>query len=1481
MKNERRVKIFEQFKDDISYYGFLNPSYEEREEFLSTFSLRGFDGELITDLEEEEVFSYKESLDDPDDITVITDDAIHKHISGGSYWMIWDDVSRVTSDGETIYFYPTKEKSGYKFPAISVCDENMLEDPEDFEKFIAMLNQLAKVGKQDTNDNTDSGNEDIYEVCLKSVGRKKLEIVKKLNKVFGVGLAKAKELADDAPSIIVEELPRHKAEEIKNELEAIGATIQLNLIRKATPKPKTIPKNNEEDELEAVAEQLQKDLEKSMSNVTENLKGSKHNVSKHDDDQHTDELSSPFDISINDNNITGIFSEGKDKNIAKLDLTVSSRLEKKISDRDRKKKQLDRPSKYGTVEEINALVSSIKADHKSATMSSQSLREVKKTWEKEAYELFVKACNANRRIVLGENGCKISPCGSTEDSQPGVYTTTKPIANDFNLKELPEELVADLQKSTESLASTWKSYQDANKSAWRDADKLVRSKIQASGATIDEILSFSQKFITNSQSEIEKTRTYDNLNNDIDSLDKEIRTLTIEKEKQVDQIAEIDPILAGFALSNGKKVYDSKWLETVKAAAESRKSMPYLPLKYSNKQDGEFGMVFNWKEAVEKGKPNLFIEADTDEGRSGRISMLDNFVATMLLAFPVKQLHFTIIKNCTLTPFINGLPQKTSEVLGINDREKIQIAVKSLQTMFSESNNNETGICIPREIVVFAGFERKDSTFGKLMQELRDIIEEGSRAGIYFAIVLDNDITEYNWDGDDKNQYVKYFTPYSTILTDKKDNEGNPLPDYDLLRREADVPTDDGNKPGSLAELITAYLVKGATTVPNKVYEGIENGALYKATPIKTLDEQPKKDAGKLVIPIAQKDNGAELNLRLDDESYISCFILGRSGMGKSFTLHTILTNLMLKYDPSTTEVILMDFKPGGVEMNYYKDVPHVSSLLVNGADKQVAGEILTSIIKEMDHRGELFQKYDVSSIGRYNSYAAKHGLEQMKHIVMLVDECQDLFKVENPNSDTNIVTDIARKGRSYGIHMILATQTLQKTDIPGDALAQFSDFLFMGCKEDDVMKCEINNRDVQKQVGQLVKGEVIYCHRGAEPVHGYVYNYYGKSGEYREKTHESLLSNRFSHPDKKQFYFNASQSYEFDKDELHALTDAAQSGLKPVPMAVLGKNLSVKADTLYSKFGPTDGANLLVLGANDSLQGERVLWNAALSIYEYNNALGNDVRYFVVPNLPEDVESNAIKSHQSRMTMLKAFANFPNVTLVDEEDRAQIIERVAATVRGRQHLAESDRNSVKILDSIYLIIPNQQLFYTKMSRSPKGLTSLDNNVAPSVQSPVEKQPAKEIESDSLGFEGLVMPGEEQAQESNAPGFMDIDFGGFDASPVTSSTQGYTAKPGRDLDEELRYILEYGPAVKVHVLLQSTAPDKIYAENAMREKEMTLLFNDIVFLKMLQAGTMSLPVDSRVIEQLSSDPKSLRAIAYNGSRGFRTIVPFEIPVINK
>ena len=68
---------------------------------------------------------------------------------------------------------------------------------------------------------------DDFDIELTNVGDKKINVIKVVRTVTGLGLKEAKELVDDAPSKIKEAAPKAEAEDIKKQLEEAGATITL------------------------------------------------------------------------------------------------------------------------------------------------------------------------------------------------------------------------------------------------------------------------------------------------------------------------------------------------------------------------------------------------------------------------------------------------------------------------------------------------------------------------------------------------------------------------------------------------------------------------------------------------------------------------------------------------------------------------------------------------------------------------------------------------------------------------------------------------------------------------------------------------------------------------------------------------------------------------------------------------------------------------------------------------------------------------------------------------------------------------------------------------------------------------------------------------------------------------------------------------------------------------------------------------------
>ena len=66
-----------------------------------------------------------------------------------------------------------------------------------------------------------------FDIELTGVGEKKINVIKVIRTITSLGLKEAKDLADNAPSIIKEAVSKDEAEEVKKQLEEAGATVTL------------------------------------------------------------------------------------------------------------------------------------------------------------------------------------------------------------------------------------------------------------------------------------------------------------------------------------------------------------------------------------------------------------------------------------------------------------------------------------------------------------------------------------------------------------------------------------------------------------------------------------------------------------------------------------------------------------------------------------------------------------------------------------------------------------------------------------------------------------------------------------------------------------------------------------------------------------------------------------------------------------------------------------------------------------------------------------------------------------------------------------------------------------------------------------------------------------------------------------------------------------------------------------------------------
>lgn len=143
----------------------------------------------------------------------------------------------------------------------------------------------------------------------------------------------------------------------------------------------------------------------------------------------------------------------------------------------------------------------------------------------------------------------------------------------------------------------------------------------------------------------------------------------------------------------------------------------------------------------------------------------------------------------------------------------------------------------------------------------------------------------------------------------------------------------------------------------------------------------------------------------------------GSTGSGKSVLLKLLVMQCVKK----EAEVYIADFK-GGVDFSY---VWRQKTEIITDRDNLI--EWLDDIIRELHERKVYLVKTGCANIDEYN----KSYLKKFRHIIFACDEVAELLDKTGLDKDEktkitkieNRLATIARLGRAFGIHLILATQ--------------------------------------------------------------------------------------------------------------------------------------------------------------------------------------------------------------------------------------------------------------------------------------------------------------------------------------------------------------------------------------------------------------------------------------------------------------------------
>ncbi len=152
--------------------------------------------------------------------------------------------------------------------------------------------------------------------------------------------------------------------------------------------------------------------------------------------------------------------------------------------------------------------------------------------------------------------------------------------------------------------------------------------------------------------------------------------------------------------------------------------------------------------------------------------------------------------------------------------------------------------------------------------------------------------------------------------------------------------------------------------------------------------------------------------------------VAGTTGAGKSELLRTLVLGAAIEQPPEMVSFVLIDFKGGGA-FDAVAGLPHVAAV-VTDLDPAEAGRALRSLRAELRHRELVLRDAGVSDVAELRSDRAPGPAgtsrpRSLSRLVIVIDEFAALAE-ELPEFLTGLV-DVARRGRSLGVHLILATQ--------------------------------------------------------------------------------------------------------------------------------------------------------------------------------------------------------------------------------------------------------------------------------------------------------------------------------------------------------------------------------------------------------------------------------------------------------------------------
>jgi S-DNA-T family DNA segregation ATPase FtsK/SpoIIIE len=385
----------------------------------------------------------------------------------------------------------------------------------------------------------------------------------------------------------------------------------------------------------------------------------------------------------------------------------------------------------------------------------------------------------------------------------------------------------------------------------------------------------------------------------------------------------------------------------------------------------------------------------------------------------------------------------------------LQASLRDRFERIEDYNEVAASMAEPYRAVAAVGFPEGLSRDG--YRHLRALFESGLRCGIFTLLVCDQ---SKPWPSD------MPLPSGDKVLQLSLDDEGN----WHLLA--------DG-----LEHLPFEPAPSPPVTLRNELVEKIGSAAVAASRVEIPLDDiLSAADEGKgstndeINIVIGSQGANRKLGLELGEGVRQHVLIAGKTGSGKSTLLHSIITSGAHHYRPDQLHYYLLDFKKG-VEFKPYADtgLPHARVIGIE-SEREFGRSVLQRLDEELQQRGEKFRSVGVQELGEYREASG----ENLPRIMLLVDEFQELFvRDDRLAGDCTMLLDrLVRQGRSFGIHVVLSSQSLAGAySLPRATLGQMAVRIAMQCSESDAALILSDDNTAARLISR--PGEAIYNDAG------------------------------------------------------------------------------------------------------------------------------------------------------------------------------------------------------------------------------------------------------------------------------------------------------------------------------------------------------------------------------------------------------------------